>query len=333
MEKSEKNEALIYSLIIDDLEKNIADADKQILEDWRRAAETNEKIYQDLADVQLNMDKLYGKKSLDPQLSWESLDKKLGNSVNTKEPGFLKGPSVIGLWYKVAAAVLMILSVSYLFMRSDKYVTVSTTDNAPVSHMVLPDGTELSLNAGTTIKYNKESFNSDRQLVLERGEVFIHVIKHTGNQFSVDLGDVEAKDIGTSFNVVRNDKEASVIIEEGEVAMKHHDEVRKVLLTQGMRGVYNVDTKQLTSMNNADLNYKAWMDKKFTFHEEPFYKVAVQLKKAYKMPLIIKGDELKLRKLTAKLHYQTLDSALEVISASLQCKVVKEQNTYVLSAN
>lgn len=333
MEKSETNEELIYSLIIDDLEETISDADKQVLEEWRRAAESNEKTYRDFAEVQLNIEKLYNKNGFDPQVSWDVLNDKLQLQEETEVPVLPKRKGSMALWYSAAAAVLIILSFGYYFILGNKYVVVSTEQSARVSQIVLPDGTELSLNAGTTVKYDKENFALDRKLILEQGEVFIHVTNHNGIQFRIDLGDVEAQDIGTSFNVLKNESSASVIVEEGKVAMKRHAADDQVLLTQGMLGVYNTGTKQLSSMNNADPNYKAWMDKKFTFREMPFEQVAAQLKKVYKMPLIINGHDLKSRKLTAKLHYQTLDSVLEVISASLQCKVVKEQNAYVLSAN
>lgn len=333
METSGTNEELIYSLIIDDLEQTISDADKQLLEEWRRAAESNEKFYQDFAEVQLNIEKLYHKNGFDPQVSWNTLDNKLEPQADTELLEYPKQKGSNGLWYKIAAAVLVIISVGYYFMSANKYVVVSTTQSDVVSRVILPDGTELSLNAGTIIKYNKENFNTDRKLVLEQGEVFIKVTRHSGSQFWIDLGDVEARDIGTSFNVVKNEAQASVIVEEGEVAMKRSTAAEQVLLTPGMLGVYSTRTRRLSRMNNTDPNYKAWVDKKFTFREMPFEQVAAQLKKVYKMPLIIKGDDLKSRKLTAKLHYQTLDSVLEVISASLQCKVVKEQNVYVLSAN
>ncbi|WP_285059553.1 FecR family protein [Pedobacter ginsengisoli] len=333
MEKSGTNEELIYSLIIDDLEQTISDTDKQLLEEWRKATENNEKLYQDFAEVQLNIEKLYHKNGFDPQLSWNTLNNKLESQADTevlKEP---KHKGSTGLWYRVAAAVLVIISIGYYFMSGSKYVVVSTTQSDVVSRVILPDGTELSLNAGTIIKYDKENFNTDRKLVLEQGEVFIRVTRHSGSQFWIDLGDVEARDIGTSFNVIKNETQSSVIVEEGKVAMKLSTAAEQVLLSPGMLGVYNSETEQLSRMNNTDPNYKAWADKKFTFRAMPFEQVAAQLKKVYKVPLIIKGDDLKSRKLTAKLHYQTLDSVLEVISASLQCKVVKEQNVYVLSAN
>lgn len=333
MEKSETNEELIYFLIIDDLEDTISDDNKKVLEEWRRAAEGNEKTYRDFAEIQLNIEKLYNKNGFDPQFSWNALNDKLQLQEETEVAETPKRKGNIAMWYSIAAAVLVILSVGYYLILGNRYVVVSTNQSALVSQLVLPDGTELSLNAGTTIKYDKKNFVRDRKLILEHGEVFIHVIKHNGSQFRIDLGDVEAQDIGTSFNAAKSEASASVIVEEGKVAMKRHAAEGQVMLTPGMLGVYNNGTRQLSSMNNADPNYKAWIDKKFTFREMPFEQVAAQLKKVYKMPLIINGHDLKSRKLTAKLHYQTLDSVLEVISASLQCKVVKEQNAYVLSAN
>ena len=173
----------------------------------------------------------------------------------------------------------------------------------------------------------------NRKLILLQGEVFVKVVNHDGPQFRIDLGEVQAADIGTSFNVSRNDQKISVIVEEGEVALGQADKSEQVLLTAGKLGVYDIDTKALSSVGNPDVNYKAWMDKHFIFQEVPFEQVAGQLEKVYKIPLEIKGAALKNRKLTARLHYQTLDSVLAVISASLQCKVTKENNTYVLSGD
>jgi len=331
MEEFETHEEMVYALIIDDLEQTISAADKKILEEWRSAAEVNEKTYQDFVEVQNSIDKIYNKNGFDTQLSWESLDAKI---TDTKEVALeLKGKGSYKLWYQIAAAVLVLCSAGYYFLTDRSYVTVSTAATTAVSQLTLPDGTELTLNSGTTVRYDKENFNTSRKLILEKGEVFVHVVLHNSKQFSVDLGDVQAEDIGTSFNVSKAEKHASVIVEEGKVAMKQNGSANQVLLTPGMVGRYEPETKQLVAGSNSDLNYKAWMDKKFTFREMPLDEVALQLQKVYKMPLIIKGDALKLRKLNARLHYQTLDSVLEVISASLQCKATKEQNTYVLSVN
>ncbi|RZK77739.1 MAG: FecR family protein, partial [Pedobacter sp.] len=282
----------IYSHIIDDLEGTILSENKVILDKWRAENVTNEQIYQDFLSVQLNMDKLYSREGYDVQSSWESLDQKI------KQPARF-------LWYKIAAAVLLTISIGYYFILADKYIILTTEASTAVSKVVLPDGTIVNLNTGTTIKYSKNDFMVNRKLILLQGEVFVKVVNHEGRQFRVDLGEVQAADIGTSFNVSRNDQKISVIVEEGEVALGHADHSEQVLLTAGKLGIYDTDTKSLSSAGNPDINYKAWMDKHFIFQEVPFQQVAGQLEKVYKIPLEIRGAALKNRKLTARLHYQT----------------------------
>ena len=75
------------------------------------------------------------------------------------------------------------------------------------------------------------------------------------------------------------------------------------------------------------------MDKDFVFTETPILEVASQLSKVYNTPITISGNELKTRKLTAHLHYETLDSVLNVIAATLQCSISNTKNGYTLSAN
>lgn len=328
MESFETHEEFIYSLIIDDLEGIITPEDKVFLEGWRNATEANERTYQDFLSIQMGIDKLYSKLSADPEESWAELNSKI--IQDGRNP--VKKTGSIGLWYKIAAMVLIILSVGFYFVVNGRYVVISTEDNAAITYLVLPDGTNISLNAATTIKYKKDDFISNRKLELLKGEVFIQVTKHRkASQFSVDLGDVVAEDIGTSFNVARKEEKVAVIVEEGKVALKHAGSGLHVLLTPGKLGTYNMDTKKLSATDNLNTNYKAWIDRKFIFKEVSLKDVTDQMQQVYLTPIRIKGDALKDRKLTARLHYQHLDSALAVISASLQCKVTKEKDAYVLS--
>ncbi|TKC07579.1 FecR family protein [Pedobacter frigoris] len=327
MEQFETNEEFIYSLIIDDLDGTISATDKVILDQWRNAADENERTYNDFRNIQLGMDKLYSRHSTDPQLSWEALDQKIAS-----EPPTVVKSGNIKMWYKIAAAVLVILSVGYYFVLDSGYVVIRTEDNAAITRVVLPDGTDVNLNASTVVRYNKADFLDDRKLELLKGEVFIHVANHElKSQFRVAMGELEAQDIGTSFNIEKQDGKIAVIVEAGIVALKHAPTGKQVVLESGKLGVYNEETKELSTLNNSDLNYKAWIDRKFTFVEIPLAEVAKQMEKVYLIPISLKGDGLKNKKLTARLHYQTLDSALAVISASLQCKVTKERDNYVLS--
>lgn len=330
MKDFEAHEEFLHSLIIDDLDQTITSENKELLDQWRASDEANEKTYQEFVSIQLGIDKLFTKNVQNIDLSWEALDRKISDQTSHLKVD--RPNRKISFWYKVAAAILVTVSVGYYFMTQNRYVLVDTGKNATITRLKLPDGTELSLNASTVVKYDKD-FVNNRRLELIKGEVFIHVVKHDGPQFILELGELEAQDIGTSFNVVRNPDQIAVVVEDGEVALKHHSLNMEVRLTKGKSGTYNVDTKKLSSADNIDQNYKSWVDKKFIFQDVPIGDVLRQLSQVYQLPIHVNSESLKNRRLTARLHYQTLDSALNVISASLQCKVTREKDNYVLSNN
>lgn len=330
MKNFETNEEFIYTLIIDDLDQTITPENKQLLEEWRNNDQANENTYQEFLNVQQGMDKLYARDTSDVQLSWEALDHKLNDQTGSSHSG--RHIINIGLWYKIAAAVLIVLSVGSYFVLESRYMVINTEDKLAGKHITLPDGTGVDLNTATVIKYHKD-FKNNRTLELVKGEIFIDVVKHEGQQFVLNLGEIEARDIGTRFNVIRNAKKINVVVEDGKVALKHTSLNMEVLLTRGKSGNYNFDTGKLVAEENLDQNFKSWIDKKFIFEDMPIARVADELGKVYQTPVLIAGTSLKNRKLTARLHYQTLDSALKVISASLQCKVTREKDTYVLSDN
>lgn len=344
MKNFETNESFIFSLIIEDLEETISAENKIILDQWRKDDVANENLYLEFRSVQINLDKLVERHEVDAQQSWTVLDQKLNqqpaaitentlieDKENHQSMKLSRNKSIASFWLKMAAMLLILstLGYGYFFWKSKDIVI--NTGLAVLTNVVLPDGTDLKLNAGTTISYSKNNFLTDRKLVLVKGEAFVQVAPNSTSRFRVELGAVEAKDIGTRFNVSRNEVQSSVIVEEGEVELSEYGTQRKVNLTAGKLGVYDVTRKTLIALDNPDLNYKAWLDKSFVFTEVPLKEVVEKLEKVYQTKIEIEGSSLKERKLTAKLQYQQLDSALAVISASLDCKVLQADGKFVLS--
>jgi transmembrane sensor len=326
MERFETNEEIIYALIIEDLDQTISPENRVILMNWRASSAENEKTYQDFLSIQVNLDKLSLEKGFDVETSWTALDEKLSSA--RVAPAKIQP---LKLWMSVAATVLVVFGLGYYFLGYPDYEVIATADKS--TSITLPDGTHVHLNAGTEIKYSKRNFKTDRELQLIKGEAFVDVIKHDGVPFHVSMGNIEAYDIGTSFNLIKDSKSIQIIVEEGIVAMKDLAAKKEVRLSAGKIGTYDLNSQQLHATDNLDLNYKAWLNKRFVFKDASLTEVVSQLEKAYHFPVSIDGTDLKNRKLTANLHYETLDSALAVISASLQCKTIKLKDAYMLSDN
>lgn len=329
MKAFESNEQFIYSLILDDLEETISPAHKILLENWRAASDQNEKTYQGFVQVEQNINELYSTEPYTLESSWEALDYKIDNleySWKQKERN-----AHTKIWYGIAASILLVVSLGYYFINKNTYTVVSNEQSATAKMITLPDGTSVQLNAGATIKYAAGSFKTNRRVQLLNGEIFVKVIHQTKYPFLVDLGDVHALDLGTSFNISKRNRDIVLTVEEGQVALQQPLASKSILLTVGKTGRYSSATGKLTAEKNTDINYKSWLNKEFIFTETPLTEVVKQLSRVYKNSITIDGDSLENRKLTAHLHYQTPDSALKVIAATLQCQVINEEGSYILA--
>lgn len=329
MKAFESNEQFIYSLILDDLEETISPAHKILLENWRAASDQNEKTYQGFVQVEQNINQLYSTEPYTIESSWESLDHKIDNLEYTWKQKERNTHTKI--WYGIAASVLLVVSLGYYFINKNTYTVVSNEQSAVAKTITLPDGTSVQLNSGATIKYAAGSFKTNRRVQLLNGEIFVKVIHQTKYPFLIDLGDVHALDLGTSFNISKRNRDIVLTVEEGQVALQQPLASKSVLLTVGTTGRYSSATGKLTTEKNTDINYKSWLNKEFIFTETPLDEVVKQLSRVYKNSITIDGDSLENRKLTAHLHYQTPDSALKVIAATLQCQVINEEGSYILA--
>ena len=77
------------------------------------------------------------------------------------------------------------------------------------SQVELPDGTVVSLNAGSTLQYDT-SFGQDKREVWLEGEGYFKVVKNVAVPFVVKAKDVVVKALGTEFNVKAYPEEKSV---------------------------------------------------------------------------------------------------------------------------
>lgn len=105
-------------------------------------------------------------------------------------------------------------------------VSVSTPADSQ-KHLMLPDSSEVWLNASSTLTY-PEDFNTDRRVTLT-GEAYFHVKKADGATFSVTADGLTATVLGTEFNVKAygDGSDAEIVLNNGSVMVtvadaEHH---------------------------------------------------------------------------------------------------------------
>ncbi|MCE7994754.1 MAG: DUF4974 domain-containing protein [Roseivirga sp.] len=192
----------------------------------------------------------------------------------------------------IAASLALILCAG--LMARFYTTTVHVAPGEFTSH-TLPDGSEVHLNAATTIKYHPYWWKIDRAVKLN-GEAYFVVAK--GKKFTVDavLGSTEV--LGTEFNVYARGDNFTVLCEEGKVKVSSQMIVegtqRQVTLTKGEMAVLELNrlTKQGSNISTQTSQgvvtrtaILGWRTGQFIYNTTPVAKVFEDLKRQYDISL------------------------------------------------
>lgn len=116
---------------------------------------------------------------------------------------------------KVAAVAIILLLVGGAWIISENISTKDGTQNLMTAHvyktwntginernsLILPDGTEVHLNASSQLEIIEDSFNKEKREVWLTGEAFFDVTKNPDKIFIINTGAIQTIVKGTSFNV------------------------------------------------------------------------------------------------------------------------------------
>jgi ferric-dicitrate binding protein FerR (iron transport regulator) len=187
-------------------------------------------------------------------------------------------------WW-AAAAIIFVSSLGvWQYIRSSAKLVMQTA-YGETRNELLPDGSEVMLNANTTLNYRKWKEGTDRE-VWVNGEAFFHV-KRTArkNKFIVHTGHFDVVVTGTQFNVLNRDYKNNVLLTEGSVTVQHNDQELK--MKPGEYVEFKNAGIQKKEVNNAPV--LAWMNHQFDFYNTPMKEVAPMITELYGIKVTLAG--------------------------------------------
>lgn len=242
--------------------------------------------------------------------------------------------------FRIAAAVLFaaLLGISgYEFLQqpsaTGELLEISAT-NQVLNTFKLPDGTLVSLNTDTKIKYPKKFGPETREVTIE-GEAFFEVKPNKNKPFIIHAGKAQIKVIGTSFNVSAypDTKSVEVIVETGKVQVLNKTaETNELILIPGDKGTLVNSSNSLLKTTNQDPNFLAWKTRNLTFKATSLSEVIANLEKVYKVNIRIADPGLNELLLTAQFNNYSLDFILKVIESTFQIETRNVNGQYILKA-
>ncbi|MEV4882475.1 FecR domain-containing protein [Chitinophaga ginsengisegetis] len=155
-----------------------------------------------------------------------------------------------------------------------------TTPRGKYYKIVLPDGTRVSLNAASSLRY--PTFFSDGQRKVElTGEAYFDVAKDAGQPFVVVTGKQVIAVLGTAFNVKAYTDEPYIktTLVEGRIKVDPRNGTEAKLLNPGEQAT--LENNQLQIRKTDTREDISWMSDMFYFSDTDLHTVAHQLQRWY----------------------------------------------------
>lgn len=196
-----------------------------------------------------------------------------------------------------------------------------------LSTITLPDGTKVTLNAGTTIAYPNAFISKNREVSLT-GEAFFEVTSDASHPFVVKADDVRVEVLGTEFNVkaYAEDERVEVSLSEGKVRVQDQNRGTPVYLTPGEQAYYDKETAKLTSRAVNLAHYISWKEGQYYFKALPLKEITRQLERIFNIRILIASADLGNIILTGDFtRGENLEQILRVITADKRLKYRKDE--------
>ena len=185
------------------------------------------------------------------------------------------------LWPKIAVAaslvVLMGLSGVLRFYKQ-------TVECLPGEHLslILPDGSNVELNAGSELAYFPYWWRFSRHLELD-GEAYFDVRK--GKRFEVVSERGKTRVLGTSFNILSRDNQYQVTCFSGNVKVVSRDYKNSVVLESNQLVILDGSGKLLVQSSEESSGTFKLMENSFIFTTVPLSEVIREIERQYNVSI------------------------------------------------
>lgn len=231
-----------------------------------------------------------------------------------------RAPSVFRSYYKIAAVFLgIMLSLCVLyFMLTPGYERYNTAFGS-MQEVTLPDGSRVTLNANSSLRFKDEWRASEARIVWLEGEAFFDVVRgEQGQKFIVVTDKIDVEVLGTEFNVQTRKNSTKVVLSRGRVKLngKGGAVSQEVFMDPG-------ELVELVPENNSLVKSKvdpelflSWRKGELIFRATPLEEIAQLLEDTYGWRAVFRSDSLKHLQFTGTIHVASAND-LELLMTAI----------------
>ncbi len=244
-----------------------------------------------------------------------------------------------GLWYAVAAAVLVLLMASAIvyFVSVPAGATISyTTPYGQTKTVLLPDSSTVTLNANSSLRFSRSWKGVEIREVWLQGEAYFNVMKKKSQRsykkFIVHTGPLHVEVLGTTFTVNNRHGNTKVVLNTGKIKLASTEAqlASPLIMQPGEYVEYSGKARKLTRKRVNPAKYSSWTQDKLIFDNTPLHEVAQLLEDNFGLKVLISNESLANRGFTATLPATNVQTLLTVLQETFGIKITRQDNLVVL---
>ncbi|MGE0077676.1 MAG: FecR family protein [Bacteroidales bacterium] len=213
------------------------------------------------------------------------------------------------IWFAVAASVVVLIVAAWSFIWFSSVEKYSV--KGEMAEIILPDGSEVMLNADSKITYPR-FFNIVGRKVTLDGEAFFKVTH--GDRFTViDLQKRKVEVVGTEFDVNSRGDDFRVKCFQGAVDVST-PQSKKVRLNKGARVNLKENQLEVSTEPLDSIAKPAWINGEFFFDSVVLREVFKEIERQFNVSIRVDGFDSKERKYTGFFRNNNLKEAMDLVT-------------------
>lgn len=223
-------------------------------------------------------------------------------------------------WFRAAAVVGICALFALGLLKEDATVTeqeylIVQAPKGERSKLILPEGSSVWLNANSELSF-PTNFSKTNRFVKLKGEAYFEVNKQDGQNFVVELNNIEVEVLGTQFSIsnYEEDEDINIILKEGAVQINEqvNHSLIKSLKPNDMFSYSKQDEKWIVEKCDPTMEM-LWVENVLRFENTLAPEIFKKLERWYGVNIQVENMRAETR-YGFTLKHESLQEALQLIN-------------------
>ena len=206
-----------------------------------------------------------------------------------------------------------------------------TTERSEYKYLLLPDSTQVWLNASSTLEF-PEHFRADKREVTLSGEAYFDVRHAEKTPFIIYSGKISTTVLGTSFNIKAYPDRQHIIVSVSTGKVKvSYDNVLLATLVKGQQVKFDSRLNTVEEKKIAPAEVAAWQQGNMSYDDEAFEDIVADLERLYNVKIRIDNDAIRTLKVSTSFRRELgIEQALQVLCKLTDAMLRQSDGWYII---